>query len=366
MGKINVTRSSMPDFEEYVDEIKDIWESRWLSNGGMKHQQLERELLKFFGVENLALFANGHLALEVAVSGFGFPYGAEVITTPYTHVSTTHSIVKNGLKPVFCDIREEDLTINPGEIEKLITDQTVAIVATHVYGFPCAVQEIAKIADKYQLKVIYDAAHAFGVTIDGKNIVTYGDAAMISFHATKVFHTIEGGVTVFKDPEILDKVNYMINFGYTSQETIDYIGTNARMNEFEAAMGVCNLRYIREEIKKRKKVAERYYENLETVLGIRVLKPKKNVEHNYAYFPVVIDGKNIDRNRVAENLAKHNIFARKYFYPAVNKAGCYKKIYDAKETPVSTYYSEHILSLPMYSDLELKDVDTICSYILEY
>ena len=309
MGKINVTSSSMPDFEEYVDEIKDIWESRWLSNGGMKHQQLERELLKFFGVENLALFANGHLALEVAVSGFGFPYGAEVITTPYTHVSTTHSIVKNGLKPVFCDIREEDLTINPGEIEKLITDQTVAIVATHVYGFPCAVQEIAK---------------------------------------------------------ILDKVNYMINFGYTSQETIDYIGTNARMNEFEAAMGVCNLRYIREEIKKRKKVAERYYENLETVLGIRVLKPKKNVEHNYAYFPVVIDGKNIDRNRVAENLAKHNIFARKYFYPAVNKAGCYKKIYDAKETPVSTYYSEHILSLPMYSDLELKDVDTICSYILEY
>ena len=250
---IPVTRSSMPDFEEYIEEIRPLWKNRWLTNMGEKHQRLERELCQKLQVPYMALFTNGHLALEVAIGSL-FTEG-EVITTPYTHVSTTHSIVRNGLTPVFVDVEEETYTINHELIESAITDKTVAIVATHVYGFPCAIEAIEKIARRNGLYVIYDAAHAFGVTYKGKGIGNFGDMAMFSTHATKVFHTIEGGLMTYgeKDNDKLRPMRKMVNFGFSSEEDIDYIGTNARMNEFEAVMGIVNLKHIDGEIEKRRK-----------------------------------------------------------------------------------------------------------------
>ncbi len=363
--RINVTRSSMPKFEEYCEEIRPLWESRWLSNRGEVSKRFEEELKKYLGVEEVYLFANGHVALEVAIDGLDFPRGSEVITTPYTHVSTTHSIVRNGLVPVFVDVKEDDYTINPELIEESITDKTVAIVATHVYGFMCDVEEIARIAEKHRLKVIYDAAHAFGVKYKGKGAGTYGDIAMFSTHATKVFHTIEGGIISYKskDKDNLRAMRMKVNFGFTSPEDIDYIGTNARMNEFEAAMGICNLRHIDEDIEKRKTVGERYYERLEGIKGIKVLKPNSDTEWNYAYFPVIFDGYKYDRNQVQKILEEENVFSRKYFYPLTNKAACYRSEYGAVKLPISEKVAETVLTLPIYSDMTIVDADFICDCI---
>lgn len=358
---IAVTRSSMPSFEEYVDEIRDLWESRWLSNRGVKHKRFEKELEIYLDTKNVALFANGHVALEVAIDAFDLE--GEVITTPYTHCSTTHAIVRNGLTPVFVDIKDDNYTINPELIEEKITEKTCAIVATHVYGFVCDTAAIEKIAQKYNLKVIYDAAHAFGVKVNGKGVANFGDAAMFSCHATKVFHTIEGGITAFKDDEIYKKMDYLTNFGFTSHESVGYVSTNARMNEFEAAMGLCNLRHIDEEIAKRKVVNDRYIERLDGVKGIVIPKPGNNVQHNYSYMPIVFDGYNENRNEIQDKLAKENIFARKYFYPITSELECYSDKFTA-DTPIAKYISDRVLTLPMYSDLELDDVDRICDIIL--
>ncbi len=363
--RINVTRSSMPSYEEYCEEIKDLWESRWLSNAGAKHKEFEKQLQDYLDVPYLTLFANGHVGLEVAIDAFKLK--GEVITTPYTHCSTTHSIVRNGLTPVFCDVNDRDFTIDADQIEKYITDKTCAIVATHVYGFVCDVEKIEAIAKKHNLKVIYDAAHAFGVTINGKGVANYGDASMFSCHATKVFHTIEGGITAFKDKEILDRTNTLINFGFVSHEEVDYVSTNARMNEYEAAMGICNLRHIDSEIAKREKAAKRYIERLSGVKGIKLIAPQKDVRQNYSYFPVFFDGYKYDRNQVQELLAKENIFARKYFYPLTNELACYKDIYGCatENTPVAKKAAESVLTLPMYADLTIEDVDRICDVILK-
>lgn len=363
--RINVTRSSMPTYEEYCAEIKELWDSRWLSNAGVKHKEFEVALQKYLDVPYLTLFANGHVGLEVAIDAFDLK--GDVITTPYTHCSTTHSIVRNGLNPIFCDINERDFTIDTDKIEECITENTCAIVATHVYGFVCDVEKIQKIADKYNLKVIYDAAHAFGVTIDGKGIANYGDASMFSCHATKVFHTIEGGITAFKDKAILDKTNVLINFGFTSHEEVDYISTNARMNEFEAAMGICNLKYIDSEIAKRKLAADRYIERLSNVDGIKLIAPQKGVRQNYSYFPVFFDGYKYNRNEVQEKLAQNNVFARKYFYPLTNELSCYKENYGKSvlNTPIAKKAAETVLTLPMYADLTVEDVDNICDIILK-
>ena len=249
---INVTKSSMPPFEEYIEELRPVWESRWLSNRGNASKKFEEDLKKYLDVEQVYCFANGHVALEVAINGLFLPKGGEVITTPYTHISTTHSIIRNGLTPVFVDVETENLTINSKLIEKNITSKTVAIVATHVYGFPCDVEEISKIAEKHNLYVIYDAAHSFGVKYKDKGIGNFGDISMFSTHATKVFHTIEGGLVTYKnkDNDKFRPMRKIVNFGFTSQEDITYIGTNARMNEFEAVMGIVNLRHIDEEIAK--------------------------------------------------------------------------------------------------------------------
>lgn len=363
--KIQVTRSSMPTYEEYCEEIKPLWESRWLSNRGSESVKFEEQLQKYLGVPNTALFANGHVALEVAIDGFDLK--GEVITTPYTHCSTTHSIVRNGLKPVFCDINDKDYTIDAEQIEKYITKDTSAIVATHVYGCACDVDAIQKIADKYGLKVIYDAAHAFGVKINGVGIGNFGDMAMFSCHATKVFHTIEGGITVFKDNAMRAKVERFINFGFVGPEQVDYISTNARMNEYEAAMGVCNLRHIDDEIAHRKAAADRYEERLGNVKGIKLIANQKGVTRNYSYFPVFFDGYKKNRNEIQSILAENNIFARKYFYPLTSLLHCYEKdyAYSAKDTPIALKASETILTLPMFADLGVEDVDRICDIILK-
>ena len=252
MGNILVTRSSMPTYEEYCEEIKELWESHWLTNMGVKHKKLQVELEKYLNVPHVTLYTNGHLALENAIAGLNLPEGGEVITTPFTFASTTHAIVRNGLVPIFCDINEDDYTMDVSKIEGLITDQTVAIVPVHVYGNMCNVESIEEIAQKYGLKVIYDAAHAFGVKYKGISSACFGDAAMFSFHATKVFNTIEGGAVCFKEDAWVQLLNDQKNFGIHGPESVAYVGGNAKMNEFQAAMGICNLRHIDEEIQKRK------------------------------------------------------------------------------------------------------------------
>lgn len=360
--RINVTRSSMPSYEEFVEELRPIWESRWLSNRGQASIKFEDMLKDFFGVDNLYLFANGHLALEVAINALYLK--GEVITTPYTHCSTTHSIVRNGLTPVFCDVKEDNYTINPELIEELITDRTTAIVATHVYGFLCDVEEIERIAKKHNLAVIYDAAHAFGVKKNGISAANFGDAAMFSTHATKVFHTIEGGIVTYKDRERFKAMPNLVNFGFTSQEDIDYVGTNARMNEFEAVMGICNLRHFDEELEKRKKAGERYFERLDGIKGIKTIDVPSDLEWNYAYFPVVFDGYKENRDEIKAKLEKEDIYARKYFFPIVNKATCYENKYGNANVPVAAHVADCVLTLPMYADMTIKDVDRICDAIL--
>lgn len=364
---INVTRSSMPSFEEYCEEIKKLWDSHWLTNMGVEHQQLQRELEAYLGCPHVTLYTNGHLALEHVIAAMEFPQGGEVITTPFTFASTTHAITRNGLTPVFCDVRESDYTMDPEKIEALITEKTVAIVPVHVYGNLCDVERIAEIAGKRGLKVIYDAAHAFGVQYKGVSSACFGDAAMFSFHATKVFNTIEGGAVCCRDDALPEKLNILKNFGQ-SGEDCPYAGANAKMNEFQAAMGVCNLRHLSEEIQKRRLVVERYIARLDGAKGLRVWKPQPDVTPNYAYFPVVFDGFGATRDEIMAALGEQGIGARKYFYPTTNSFACYRDLPTAGKgkTPVAAYYADRVLTLPLYADLALEDVDRICDTILAY
>lgn len=360
---IQVVRSSMPPFEEYVEEIKDLWETRQLTHQGPKYQLLEERLTEYLGIDNISLFANGHLALELGIEAMGLT--GEVITTPYTFASTTQAIVRNGLVPVFCDIKEDDYTIDPKKIEALITEKTSAIIPVHVYGNICDVEAIEKIADKYNLKVIYDAAHVFGVKYKDKPIGMFGDMSMFSFHATKVFHTVEGGALVFRNPEIKNTLAELRQFGMNGQISVPLVGTNAKMTEAHAAMGLCNLRHIDEEIGKRKKAAERYFERLGNVNGLKLSMPAKDVKPNYAYFPVVFEGYKYNRDEIADKLAKNNIFARKYFYPITSDFEAYRTMFDIQPTPIASRIANHVLTLPLFADLTVEDVDRICDIILE-
>jgi len=358
---IQVTKSSMPDFEEYIDEIRELWDTHWLTNMGTKHKNLESQLLDYLKVPNITLFTNGHLALECIIAALNLR--GEVITTPFTFASTTHAIVRNGLKPVFCDINPYDYTIDVEKIESLITEKTSAIIPVHVYGNVCDVEAIDRIAKKHNLKVIYDAAHTFGLTVNGQGVGTFGDASMFSFHATKVFNTIEGGAVTYNDSSIKQVLNDLKNFGITGPETVEYVGGNAKMNEFQAAMGICNLRHVNGEISKRKKVVERYIDNLKDIAGIQLSKKQMDVESNYAYFPVVFDGYKMTRDEVFEKLKGNDIIARKYFYPLTNSFECYRGQYDVDKTPVAKYIAERVLTLPLYANLSLEDVDRICEII---
>ena len=363
---IMVTRSSMPDFEEYCEEINELWDSHWLTNMGIKHKELQRQLEEYLDCPHVVLYTNGHLALENAIAAMELPKGGEVITTPFTFVSTTHAIVRNGLVPIFCDVNPSNYTIDVNKIEELITDKTVAIVPVHVYGNMCDVERIDQIAKKYKLKVIYDAAHAFAVKYKGVSSSNFGDASMFSFHATKVFNTIEGGAVCLKDDDLITTLNDMKNFGIRGTESVRFIGGNAKMNEFQAAMGICNLRHIDAEISKRKLVVERYWEHLNNVEGIKLCMPQKDVEPNYAYFPVVFDGYGVSREKVFEELSKNGIIARKYFYPLTNDVEAYADYptAGAEKTPIAAYLADRVLTLPLYADLDLEDVDRICEIIL--
>ena len=363
---IFVTHSSMPDFKEFCSEIKSLWESRILTNMGKKHRLLQKQLEKKLDVPYVTLFTNGHLALEAAITAMKFPEGGEVITTPFTFASTTHAIVRNGLVPVFCDINDKDYTIDVSKIEDLITDRTCAIIPVHVYGNICDVDRIEDIARHHGLKVIYDAAHAFGITYNGINVANFGDASMFSFHATKVFNTIEGGAVCFHDDRLVQPLNDLKNFGIRGQEECAYIGGNAKMNEFQAAMGICNLRHLNDEIAKRKIVVKRYCDRLSNIKGIKIFEPQTGVVSNYSYFPVVFDGYKHSRNEIFDLLKLHDIIARKYFYPLTNSFACYKyyPTAGAEKTPVARYISERVLTLPLYADLSLDDVDRICDIIL--
>lgn len=361
-NRINVTRSSMPEFEEYCAEIRELWDSRWLTNSGIKHKQLEQMLKNYLQTQNITLFVNGHLALETVLTALNL--NGEVITTPFTFASTTQAIIRCGLTPVFCDINTENYTIDTEKIEALITEKTCAILPVHVYGNICNVDEIARIAKKYNLKVIYDAAHAFGVTVNGTNVANFGDASMFSFHATKVFHTIEGGAVTYKDVSLSAQLDSLKNFGQIGEE-VPYIGGNAKLNEFAAAMGICNLRHIGDEIAKRKLIAAHYCKRLNDVQGIYLCPKQKGVASNYAYFPVMFDGYKYDRDAVLELLAKENIFARKYFYPATNTFSAYCGLFPIQKTPVAEHISNSVLTLPLYADLSIEDVDHICDIILK-
>lgn len=366
MEKILVTRSSMPELDEYVDEIKDIFESHWLTNMGVKHNQLEEKLAEYLKVRNILLFSNGHMALELLIQAMGLT--GEVITTPFTFASTTHAIVRNGLTPVFCDVNPEDYTIDVTKIEELITDRTSAILPVHVYGHLCDVEAIDSIAKKHNLKVIYDAAHTFGEEYKGRGVATFGNASIFSFHATKVFNTIEGGAVCFNSSEngLREKLYGIKNFGIWDEELIKDVGANAKMNEFQAAMGLCNLRHIDRELAKRKAVVARYNERLSGVDGIRISKEQKDVTSNYAYYPVIFEPEVFGRSRddIYELLKVNEIYARKYFYPLTNTFDCYKGMFDMGNTPVALDLSKKVLTLPLYADLRLDQVDRICDIIL--
>lgn len=365
MNDILVTRSSMPSMEEYIEEIRSIWDSHWLTNMGEKHKALQAELQKYMGVPEVELLTNGHMALELSLQAMNLQ--GEVITTPFTFASTTHAIVRNGLEPVFCDIDPETYTMDVTQIERLITDRTCAILPVHVYGNVCNIEEIERIAHKYGLKVLYDAAHTFGETYKGQGIGNFGDASCFSFHATKVFNTIEGGAVCYRDPDMGRRLYELKNFGIHGPEEVDAVGANAKMNEFCAAMGLCNLRHVDEEIAKRRAVVERYREHLEGVDGLRLNAQQPEVRSNYAYFPVVFDENlfGASRNEVMDALAKNGIGARKYFYPLTNTFECFHGKYDVDATPVALHVAKRVLTLPLYADLSMEDVDRICKIVLE-
>lgn len=362
--KIFVTRSLLPPYEEYIEAIKPLWDSHWLTNMGQYHQKLELKLKDYLKVPELSLMVNGHMGLELAIQAMEFKEGAEIITTPFTFISTTHAIVRNRLTPIFCDIKNNDGTIDETKIEKLINENTVAIIPVHVYGNICNIEEIQRIADKYNLKVIYDAAHAFGVRYKGIGIGNYGDATVFSFHATKVFNTIEGGAVAFSDHNLYEKLYNLKNFGIRGEELVTEVGANAKMNEFCAIMGLCNLKYIDRAISKRKVRYEYYVQCLKNIKGIRLLENDANIIQNYAYFPIFIeDDFTMNRNELYIYLRQNNIYARKYFYPLTSEQKCFKNRYKNVSLVNAKKMAENVLVLPLYEELNLEDVEKIAGLI---
>lgn len=361
---IFVTRPSLPPLEEYEQYVRAIFGSHYLTNNGALHRQLEAALAEKLDVPFFRLFTNGHLALEAALEAFGLG-GGEVVTTPFTFISTTHAIVRCGMEPVFCDVEPDFYTLDPARIEDCITPRTRAILPVHVYGNPCDVAAIERIAKKHGLIVLYDAAHAFGVTLNGRGIASFGDAAMFSFHATKSFNTIEGGGVACADEVYAETLNGLKNFGYHPDEEVTEVGGNAKMNEFQAAMGLCNLKHFESEIEKRSGVVARYRKNLGGIEGLSLLPVPAGVSGNYAYFPVVFDPAafGCTRDDVIAALNAYEIYPRKYFYPLSSEAACYADRFHPEETPVALAASERVLTLPLFADLALSDVDDICEIV---
>ncbi len=360
---IRVTKTFLPPIDEYMEEIKKIWSTNWITNDGELHKELEVNLKKYLGVNTVSLFTNGHSALDIAIKSLKLK--GEVITTPFTFSSTTHAIVMNNLKPVFCDIKLSDFTIDENKIEELINDKTCAIIPVHVLGYPCNVKKIEDIAKRYNLKVIYDAAHVFGVEINEKGIGNFGDISMFSLHATKVYNSIEGGLLTTENEALKNDFNKLKNFGITDEETVECVGGNAKMNEFQAAMGIINLRYVNEQIEKRKIIAETYRKELDRIKGISYVNEDETVRYNYAYFPILINKEicGVNRNELYDKLKEYNIFTRKYFYPLVTDFQCYKGKYSDSNLNNAKYVVDRVLTLPIYGELTKEEAIYIVKVI---
>lgn len=366
MKTIPVTRPSLPSFEEYCAEIRKIWDSRILTNMGEEHEAFREAVSSYLETPGTVLFANGHLALEAAIAALQLPAGAEVITTPFSFVSTTHAIVRSGLQPVFCDVLEEDGTLDPAGLEALVTEHTAAILPVHVYGHVCDVDRIGTFASRYGLKVLYDAAHAFGVRYRGVPAVRYGDAAILSFHATKVFSTIEGGAVCTTDSSLLQALEDAKNFGIRDEEHCAAVGGNAKLNEFQAAMGLCNLRHIGNEMARRHALAEHYRARLASRPGLRLPTPRTGIESNDAYFPLFFRTQEL-RDRTHARLAASGISARKYFFPLIPDLDCYagSAAAAAARVPVARRLAAGVLCLPLYADLLPDEADRICELVIK-
>lgn len=363
---IYVTKPLLPNIEDYKTQIENIFESQWLTNMGIKHNELEEKIRNELKVPNVSLFNNGTIALLTALKALDLPYGSEVITTPFTFAATPHCIVWNNCKPVFCDIEPNTMTIDADKIEDLITPNTSAILGVHVYGFPCDVEKIDKIAKKHNLKVIYDAAHAFSTEINGRGIGTFGDITMFSFHATKLFNTIEGGCLTYSEEDLVRKIYNLRNFGIRGEEVVEDVGINGKMNEFQAAMGLENLKIYKNEQEKRAKVKAFYNENLSKIKGIRIPKMPDNVTNSYQYYPIVIeDDYCLTRDELYTKFKEQNIYTRKYFYPACHDYDCYKNDLAVKlaNLDVVNDLKHKVLCLPFYGDLQEAILDKIVEII---
>jgi len=362
---IYVTRPLLPPLEELSKSLQDIWDAQWLTNNGAKHKELENKLGDYLKVPQLSLFNNGTIALLVAIKALELT--GEVITTPFTFAATAHSISWMGLEPVFVDIDPVTMCIDPKRIEEAITPRTSAIMPVHVFGTPCDVKAIQEIADRYNLKVIYDAAHAFGTEIDGTGIGNFGDITMYSFHATKLFNSAEGGALACKSEELKKKIDLLKNFGIKNEEEVIEVGINGKMNELQAAMGLAVLEHIEEERQKRAIIKQTYIENLKDIPGIKLMPDLPGVRSSYQYFAIRIDEEEFGKSRdyVYEELKKYNVFTRKYFHPLCSNFECYKHLpsADPKNLPVANKIGNGVLSMPFYGGIREEDTRKICEII---
>jgi len=361
---IYVTRPYLPPIEEFAAGLREIWDNKWLTNNGPVLRRFTGQLSRYFGTDNVCLFNNGTLALQLGLQGMGI--SGEVITTPFTFVATTHALYWNKLRPVFVDIEPDYYTLDPEKAEAAITPWTSAILAVHVFGYPCKVKELADIARRHNLALIYDAAHAFGVEVDGKSIAHYGDMSMFSFHATKLYHSMEGGMLTFQDSGLKQTFDYLKNFGFKNQVEVVMPGTNAKMNEMQALMGILVLKHMDEIVEKKRTIEALYRERLANVPGIRIPPPlSSNVRHNYGYVPVEVDEAEfgMSRDRVYEKLKKCNVHPRRYFYPLVSDFACYQNVQTRDPLTVAKGVARRILTLPTYYDLGLDTVARICEFL---
>ena len=362
---IYVTQPFLPPLEEFIPYLEKIWDKKWLTNNGDFHKQLEKELAEYLGVKYISLFANGTLALITALQEMKI--SGEVITTPFSFVATTHSLWWNGIKPVFVDIEPDYFNIDPEKIEAAITTKTTAIMPVHVYGNPCNVERIQEIADTYGLKVIYDACHAFGVKIKDQSILNFGDMSVLSFHATKVYTTFEGGAIVCQDEKTKKRIDYLKNFGFAGETTVVAPGINAKLNEFQAALGVLQLKYADEVRSKRKEIADYYRQKLKSINGINFLEDIKDITPSYSYFPVLVDKESygVTRDELYQKLKDNGIYARKYFYPLISNFSSYSSLPSASRDnlPVANKIAEDVLCLPIYPELKLDTINIITDII---
>lgn len=366
--KIYVTQPALPPLDEFNSYLEKIWENKILTNNAAFHQELEKELADYLGVKYLSLFSNGTLALITALQTLRIT--GEVITTPFSFVATTHSLWWNNIKPVFVDIEDQYFNLDPKKLEAAITPQTTAIMPVHVYGNPCNVEEIQRIADIYGLKLIYDAAHAFKVDVNGNSVLNWGDMSILSFHATKVYSTIEGGAIICQDEKTKRRVDLLKNFGFRDEVTVIEPGINAKLNEVQAAFGLLSLKYVDSYIDKRQKIARLYTSLLKKIDGITVLHEIDGVTHNYAYYPILVNTQKygISRDELYFKLQEHNIFGRRYFYPLISDFPTYKGLPSAstENLPVATKISKEVMCLPIYPELALEDIERICQIIKEH